>query len=89
MHPNEPQELDFTLDDIIREFSEPELEDILQEFGTEPEPIEEPEPVPAHVPEPAPQPEPVSATADTVRLEPLAREPAPQPKAPFPCTKRI
>ena len=79
MHPNEPQELDFTLDDIIREFSEPELEDILQEFGTEPEPIEEPEPVPAHVPEPAPQPEPVSATADTVRLEPLAREPAPQP----------
>ena len=29
MHPLEPQELDFTLDDIIREFSEQEPDDAL------------------------------------------------------------
>ena len=37
MHPNEPHDLDFTLDDIIREFSE--MDDILQEPVPRPEPI--------------------------------------------------
>ena len=37
MHPNEPHDLDFTLDDIIREFSE--TDDILQEPVPQPEPI--------------------------------------------------
>ena len=58
MHPQEPQEFDFTLDDIIREFSEPELEDILQEFGTEPDPI--------------PEPDTAVIMADTIRMEPIA-----------------
>ena len=52
MHPNEPQE--FTLEDIIKEFSDPDLEDILQEFGAEP------------VPEPVPEPEPAPLTDETV-----------------------
>ena len=82
MHPNEPHDLDFTLDDIIREFSEPEMDDILQE------PVPQPEPIP---------PEQIPMTADTVRLDtvtaqispasvsqntavfqPLAKEPAPE-----------
>ncbi len=71
MHPNEPQE--FTLEDIIKEFSDPDLEDILQEFGSAPQP--EPEP------EPEPVPEPVPMTGDTVRLEPLAPIPAADPMA--------
>ena len=75
MLPQEPQELDFTLEDILKEFSEPELEDILQEFGAEPEPEPKPEPEPAH--------EPVTAsaavTSDTVRMEPVRRQAAEEP----------
>ena len=67
MHPNEPQEFEFTLDDIIREFSEPELDDILKEFGSE------------SPPEPEPVPEPQPVTADTVRIEPVVKAPAPKP----------
>ena len=69
MHPNEPQEFEFTLDDIIREFSDPEPEDALAESIAEPEPEPAPEPIlPAK-----------SVTTDTVRLEPIAKSPAPQP----------
>ena len=69
MHPNEPQEFEFTLDDIIREFSEPELDDILKEFGSEPEQ----EPAPEPVPEPQPPME------DTVRIEPIVKAPVQKP----------
>ena len=65
MHPNEPQEFEFTLDDIIREFSDPEPEDALAELHVEPEPEPAPEPIlPAK-----------SVTTDTVRLEPIAKFP--------------
>lgn len=63
MHPNEPQE--FTLEDIIKEFSDPDLEDILQEFGAEP------------VPEPVPEPEPAPLTGETVCFTPVEPLPAP------------
>ena len=60
MHPNDPHDLDFTLDDIIREFSEPELDDILQEVQPEPETLP---------PEERKAPPVNPLTADTVRLD--------------------
>lgn len=79
MHPNEPHE--FTLEDIIKEFSDPDLEDILQEFSTQPEP----EPEPAVIAVETVPPEPLDAAtvpapmdAQTVRLEPLYRQEAPE-----------
>ncbi len=60
MHPNDPHDLDFTLDDIIREFSEPELDDILQEVQPEPETLP---------PEERKTPPVSPLTADTVRLD--------------------
>ena len=78
MHPNEPQDLEFSLDDIIREFSEPELDDILQEFGETPEEPPKP-PVSEETVRIAPVKHPVSrpVTQETVRLDPI--KPATKP----------
>lgn len=62
MHPQDPQDFEFTLDDIIREFSDAGPDDLPQEFG------EEHEPLPTIVPPVIP--DYLKPTSDTVRLDP-------------------
>ena len=74
MHPQEPQEFDFTLEDIIREFSDSSEDDLLA-YDTQPPAEPEPEPTP----EPTPPAEPAGITSDTVRLDTVVTSPALQP----------
>ena len=63
MRPNDPQNLDFSLDDIIKEFSSQILDEILAEVSETPKPSEPQTPAPAE------------STEETVRLETVATEP--------------
>ena len=81
MHPNNPQELEFSLEDILKEFSDSAADDLLQEFLAEPDPEPEAEreqlPVWQPASEPMWQPVPImeEPMMDTVRIEPIAVEP--------------
>ena len=72
MHPQEPQEFEFTLDDIIREFSDSPAEELPQELVSDPEPLPtfEPPVAPAYL----------TPSEETVRLETVE---TPAPVAPI------